>query len=476
MQSGTTQPENNHGTIAGASWRSASTIGTHFVVDVFSFVGISLLPLLVVELGLETYQKAFLLAMGSVASGVIQPIVAWISDRFDNRSVGTLGFFVAIACIGNLGAAENFNQLLVLYSVGAMGIGAFHPTAASTVGHLAGNRRSLWIAYFFLAGMLGGIAGNIFTPRFVKMMSVQSDGTIDTAAGLDAIRWFIPVGIAFAVLLAVAIHKVGHRTHDAHTARCSWDRRQRWMRWFSVWVLYSANVFRFSVNMALVYLFSEWAERYARVQSQGLGLGIREIGIEASRTNGYLQASMQVGMGAGGILLGIFLAPRFEKLAFIMFPILGSLAVVAIPMIDRYAPGSGVAVTMGAAVLTGVGFGALIPVSISLAQNLLPHRTSLASGLMLGGAWMLSFVGPIAAEIVQFGLASKPHTPGFLVRLVEAMPKGIAEACMNGAGLEVAFFVTAGVLFFSGCISFFLPHKLIVLCSSAESAIAENRA
>ncbi|MBL4590570.1 MAG: MFS transporter [Phycisphaerales bacterium] len=461
--SSSTDPK--HSSTDGARWRASTTVGTHFVVDVFSFVGISLLPMLVVQLGLETYQKALLLALGAVTSGAVQPIVAWVSDRYDNRSIGTLGFIVAIACIGNLGAANTFNQLLVLYCLGAMGIGAFHPIAASTVGHLAGSRRSLWIAYFFLAGMLGGIAGNIFTPRFVKMMSVQPDGTIDSAAGLDAIRWFIPVGLAFAVLLGIAIHKVGHRTHDAHATTVSWDRAERKARWFSVRVLYTANVFRFSVNMALVYLFSEWAEHYARVQSLGLGLGADQIGIEASRTNGYLQASMQTGMGAGGILLGIYLAARFEKLVFIVFPIVGSLAVAVIPLVERWAPGSTLQWTMFAAVFTGVGFGALIPVSITLAQKLLPHRTSLASGLMLGGAWMLSFVGPLAAEVIQRGLASKPHTPELVTRLVGILPTGIGEALMNGTGLEGAFYVTAVALFVSGCISFLLPNKLIVRCS-----------
>lgn len=444
--------------------RAGATIATHFVVDVFSFVGISLLPLLVVELGLETYQKALLLALGSVSSGLIQPIVAWVSDKFDTRAIGTIGFLVAIACIGNLGVAENFNQLLVLYCLGAMGVGAFHPIAASTVGHLAGGKRSLWIAYFFLAGMIGGVTGNIFTPRFVKWMSTTADGPVDTHAGLMALRWFIPVGLVFAALLAVAIHKVGHRTHDAHESTVSWDREERRLRWRSVWILYSANVLRFSVNMALVYLFSEWAE-FSASAGVAAGLSPDAVGIAASRTNGFLQASMQVGMGGGGILLGIFLSARLEKAAFVIIPILGAVAIALIPTLGRVFPASELGVTMIAAVLTGVGFGSLIPVSMSLAQKLLPHRTSLASGLMLGGAWMLAFVGPLLAEVVQYGVASKPHTPGWLTSAVNGLPMGIDRALMDGAGLEGAFMVTAAALLVAGCISFFLPGALIRRCS-----------
>ena len=72
--------------------RAGVTIVTHFVVDVFSFVGVALLPLFAVLLDLPTEQKALLLAMGSFCSGAIQPIVAWASDRFDTRALGTIGF------------------------------------------------------------------------------------------------------------------------------------------------------------------------------------------------------------------------------------------------------------------------------------------------------------------------------------------------------------------------------------------------
>ena len=448
----------------GPRWRAGSTIATHFVVDVYSFVGIAMLPVLVVELGLETYQKALLLALGSVASGAIQPIVAWVSDRFDTRAIGTIGFLLAIGCIGNLGVASSFNQLLVLYCLGAMGIGAFHPIAASTVGHLAGAKRSLWIAYFFLAGMIGGVTGNIFTPKFVNWMSVDADGVVDTHAGLLAIRWFIPVGLVFAALLALAIHRVGHRTDDAHETTVSWDPAERRLRWRSVWILYCGNVVRFSVNMALVYLFSEWAEFYTAAHASA-GLSPDALGIAAARTNGFLQASMQVGMGGGGILLGIFLGARLEKAAFVVIPILGAIAIAMIPALGRAFVDFELGVTMIAAVLTGVGFGSLIPVSMSLAQKLLPHRTSLASGLMLGGAWMLAFVGPLLAEVVQYGVASKPHTPVWITRFVGGLPAGVGDALMNGVGLDGAFLLTGGALFVAGCISFFLPGALIRRCS-----------
>jgi MFS family permease len=441
--------------------RAGVTIATHFVVDVFSFIGVALLPLLAVMLDLQTEQKALLLALGSLCSGAIQPVVAWASDKFDTRALGTIGFVVAVLCIGNLGMSRNFTELTILYCLGAVGIGAFHPPAAAIVGHLGGSKRSMVVAVFFLAGMAGGIVGNVFTPKFVAMMTPMNENGPDTVSGVLSLRWFIPIGLAFAIMLALSIHKVGHRHNGATEHHVSWEPSERKQRWFAVWVLYIANMLRFSVNMALIYLLVEWTGKTVLAQNDATTM-TTELGIKASQLNGILQASMQVGMGAVGILLGFTLAARFEKLVFVALPILGSIALFMIPRASMIADGIEVPLAIFATVLTGVGFGAVIPVSISLAQRLLPHRTSLASGLMLGGAWMLAFVGPLFAELIQKGFANKPSTPSFVIRAVESLPDGVSRPLLEGMGLDAGFTATAIVLFIAGLIALLLPHELIV--------------
>tara|TARA_R110002096_G_scaffold173781_2_gene348029 strand:+ start:197139 stop:198548 length:1410 start_codon:yes stop_codon:yes gene_type:complete len=449
--------------------RAAVTIVSHFIVDVFSFVGVALLPMLAVLLDIRPEQKALLLALGSVCSGVIQPVVAWASDKFDSRAFGTAGFVLAVLCIGNLGMARDFTELAILYSVGAMGVGAFHPPAAATVGQLGGSKRSMYIAVFFLAGMIGGIVGNVFTPQFVEWMTpakVSANGTVLDSAqrareGLLAIRWFMPVGLVAATFLAMAIHKHGHRHHAAHEHSGSWDKKERSTRWFAVWVLYASNVLRFTTNMALVYLFTEWASKFVMMTHNATEMTER-LGIQASQVNGTLQASMQMGMGAGGITLGFILAARFEKAVFVLLPMLGAVSIALIPVLTRIDPSMARWVVMLAAVFAGLGFGATVPVSISLSQRLLPHRTSLVSGLMLGGAWMLSFLGPIGAEVVQNGLGSKQRVPAVLMRMVESLPDSLQAHIMDGMGLDFAFMVTAIVLAVAGCVTIFLPHAMIV--------------
>jgi MFS family permease len=450
--------------VSHAPLRAAVTICTHFIVDVFSFIGIALLPMLAVMLDIRPEQKALLLALGSVFSGIVQPVVAWASDRFDSRAFGTIGFVIAVLCIGNLGIATNFLELTILYSVGAMGIGAFHPPAAAIVGQLGGSKRSMYVAIFFLAGMLGGIVGNVFTPAYVAWMTPDTLAIENGAGardGLLAIRWFIPVGLIAAFFLARAVHGAGHRHHAAHEHRNKWDTKEQRARWVAVWVMYACNVLRFTTNMALVYLFTEWATEYV-LASHNANVLNEQLGIEASRINGMLQASMQIGMGGGGITLGFILAARFEKAVFVVLPLLGAAGIALIPSLTAMDPEIGRWAVMGAAIISGIGFGAVIPVSLSLAQRLLPHRTSLVSGLMLGGAWMLSFLGPMGAEVVQNGLSTKPNVPGFVIDAVGLLPERIGGRVMDGFGLDTTFMVTALILAVAGGIAIFLPQNLII--------------
>ena len=81
---------------------------------------------------------------------------------------------------------------------------------------------------------------------------------------------------------------------------------------------------------------------------------------------------------------------------------------------------------------------------------------------MLGGAWMLSFLGPIGAEVVQNGLGSKQRVPALVMRVVESLPDSLQTHIMDGMGLDFAFMVTAIVLAVAGCVTIFLPHALIV--------------
>jgi len=358
-----------------------TVVFSHGVVDLFSAIIIPLLTVLEGRLSLSPAEGALVIGLGSICSGLIQPVVALLSDRHDTRWFGTLGVVVAVVAIGLTGYATAYWHLLLIQALGAAGVGAFHPVAAAAVGHLSGVRRSLGVAVFFAAGMSGGILGSIFAPQYAKTL------------GLPALAWLIIPGLLVALLLQWAVHGTDHRARGASAAHSVLSPAERRARWTAVMLLYAGNACRYTVNMMMVQLFIRWAETLtlARAGATVLDQGLR---VQSSTLGGPLQAAMQLGMGGAGLLIGAAIRPARERAALVLIPIVASAAIAAI------AYTSVPAVAFALAVAAGAGFFGVMPITVSMAQRLLPHRTSLASGLMMGGAWAVAAVGPPLVEVL----------------------------------------------------------------------------
>jgi FSR family fosmidomycin resistance protein-like MFS transporter len=400
----------------GLVTRLGAIVASHTLVDVYSAFLPPLLGVLEVRCNLTAVQTAWLLGIGSIASGVSQPIAAWLSDRTDTRIFGAVGLLVAAVCLSCIGLADNFATLAWLYALGMIGSGVFHPTGAASMGQLARQigkgRRGLGIGIFHVSGMIGGIAGSILATRLTE-----------SPHGFALLRIVMIPGIAFAIILHIAIRRMPHRHHDHHLIR--FNREEIRNRWLAVGVLYVTAALRFIVNMALVYLFVRWV--HDLVAAANVGMDEKTIAKTGSPIVGNLNAMLILGMAIGGVSAGAMIRVGREKWPMTLVPILAAPCVALFPWV-------GVSGGYALAVISGLGFAAMVPVSISLAQRLLPHRTSLASGLMLGGAWMLAFVGPRGAEYCLSTL---------------------------NLGLPATFGLTAATLAISGVLCAFLNSELL---------------
>lgn len=382
-------------TPAASRWhglRLGSVIACHGVVDFFSFLFVPLITVIEGHLALTHEQGSLLIAVGSICSGLIQPTTAWICDRFNTRLPGVLGLFCAGLAALLVGQVETFGQLLLLQVIAASGVGAFHPVAAAATGKLGGRRRSMALSGFYMAGMLGGMSGNVIFPVWVREM-----GQGDTGFGLRSLAWAMLLAVAFTIVLQLAIGKLDHRNarraegvpapHIPH-------------RWRSVWLLYAGNAIRFTVNAAMMLLVARWTELEAVARAGTLDLN-DALRAEASVRNGPLQAAMQLGAGGAAMLAGAFIAHRHERAALLLCPLLGALAIALFPLTRGLETAMLSTLAAGlTCIVVGIGTGALVPMTIGMAQRLLPDHTSLASGLMLGGAWTIAAVGPPLTQVV----------------------------------------------------------------------------
>ena len=357
----------------------------HFIVDALAAFVPGTLGLIEVRLQLTAEQTAWLLGLFSLSSGLAQPASAVISDHLRNRQLGALGVGLAAVGIGSVGLAQGVGSLVVLYIIGAIGIGAFHPVGAATIGHLQQDRRTLAVSLFFVSGMIGGIVGAYCWPRLIA-----------TEHGLQVLPLFIVPIVAIAYLL----HRVTINLPPMHLSNGRDDpSASKRINWPRVGLLFASACLRFSVNMALLYLYVRWIQGLNAIGHADWSK--EQIAIASAPQIGNINATTMGGMALGGILAGFFVRPGKEKWPLVLVPTLFAPLVALIP----YTP---VSVGYVLALLVAIGFASMIPVTIALAQQLLPHRPNLASSLMMGTAWALAMLGPRSAEfgVAQIGLHS----------------------------------------------------------------------
>ncbi|MCH2178077.1 MAG: MFS transporter, partial [Mariniblastus sp.] len=224
---------------------------SHYIVDTYSSLVPPLLGVVESRFQLTPKWTAAFLGIGAIFSGLAQPSYAWLSDRLNTRVFGGLGVVLGGLGITLIGYATTPRLLFGLYAMGMMGVGMFHPIAASTIGRLAGDKRNLAISWFFVFGMGGFFTGSLIGPRLVS-----------GSGSLQNLSYLLTPGIVMGCVLIVLIRKLPHKGRAVQSD----SRSIKDYDWRSITFLYISSVFRFTVNMGLVYLLVRWMEQAVSIQ------------------------------------------------------------------------------------------------------------------------------------------------------------------------------------------------------------------
>lgn len=357
----------------------------HLIVDTYSSLVAPLIGVIENEFGMRSEWAAILLGVGSLVSGLSQPIFAWISDRTRSSVYGAAGIILAGLGIGLIGYSVNVKMVFLMFAIGMVGVGMFHPIATARIGAIAGDQRGFALSLFFVFGMAGFFFGSLFGPNLFAYTKT-----------LTSLWYLIIPGLFIAVFLQMTIDR---RTVEDAAKKIDKPHNLSDYDWLSIAMLYLSAVFRFFVNMALIYLLVRWVESHTALLNPGLTK--KEVAALAAPTAGTANACMFVGQGIGGLLAGAVIRHRREKLPLILTPIVFAPFIFLIAKCEPNFYG------FACCFFAGTGFAAMTPITISVGQQLMPSHTRVASGLMLGGAWVFAAFGPWAAEYIlkQGGLA-----------------------------------------------------------------------
>ena len=327
----------------------------HGVVDCSVNIMPVVLPVLADRFQLSYAQVGIAAALLNVSSSVIQPAFGWISDRWQTRWFMPLGIAWIGVFVGLVGLVPDYAGLLAATLCAGFGSAAFHPVASIAVARASGAQRGFGMSLFSAGGNFGFAIGPVLAAWLM------------TRFGLPGSLALIVPGL----LTAAAFHiwrdefEVAAPRGSAATGRL--DVPVPWRR---------------LVILCTVIILRSWGYSGLLIF---IPLLLRERGIGLETTGNVLFVFLFC--GAVGGLIGGHLSDR-----------VGRQQVMAVSLV-AFPPLMAATMTVQGALywvvlaLSGVAIMASFAVTTVFAQELLPQRIGLASGLTLGLAFGAGGVG-----------------------------------------------------------------------------------
>jgi FSR family fosmidomycin resistance protein-like MFS transporter len=362
----------------------------HFTVD--SYVGLLpvLYPLLIHRFRLDLATVGLVSLAYSGLASVSQPLFGILADRYGSRFVGLTLVWTA-ATFAAVGFAPSFPVLVAIAAASGLGSGAFHPLGALTVRSLLPNRgANTAMSMYVTGGTIGVACGPLI--GIVLFGVFGTPGTVVT---------LLP-GLACATYLLVAMRVTRGR------ARVAPARSPGWRRALPLAAIAATVAVMAARNATMFTLQAFTPTWYHQLGYQPWFYGpLVTVLVLAS-------ALGTVGCGA--------LADRFGRKAVIV----GSL-VLTIPAVALYVllPGP---LGFVWAVLVGFLAASTGPLTLMMAQELMVGRAGLASGLIMGLAFVSGAIGvPLTGAVadhvgLQFALGLQIAVCAVTILVAMALP------------------------------------------------------
>lgn len=360
-------------------------VAGHIVVDATQNILPVLLPLAKVTFGLSYTQVGLVAALLSLTSSLTQPVFGWLADRWRTDWLLPAGVAWTALFMGTTGIAPSYPFLLLAVGLAGLGTAAYHPKASVGVAAVAGIRKGAAMSMFSAGGNLGFAIGPVLGAFLLARFAAP--GTLGLV---------VPGALLTAALLAVRPPRPAvHRTRGEPGA----DGRVPVLEIALLCLAVSLRSWTYQGTITFLPFLLASGRQPAVAPSVALFL--------------YLFSGALAG------LLGGTLSDRWGRRAILV----GTLILYAPLMLGFQATDGRLALLLLA--LSGAALLASFSAAVVYAQELLPNRMGLASGLTLGFAFGAGGIGAgvtgvlIDAVGLEWGMAS-----------LSLLPLGAALACL----------------------------------------------
>ncbi|EEL46183.1 MFS transporter [Bacillus cereus] len=361
----------------------------HFLNDSMQAVVPALFPILEKTMNLSYMQVGWIAFALNMTSSIMQPVFGMYSDKKPSPFLLPLGMFSSM--LGMIGLAFAPNFIIVIISVLFIGLGSavFHPEGARVAYMAAGTKRGLAQAIY----QVGGNTGNSLAPIFTALIFVPL-GQIGSL-GFTA---FAAVGIVLLIFVSN-----WYRNELATGA----VRRKKRAALEAENAIVSTHIKFVILLLVFLTFVRSW---------YGAGIGnfyqfylIEHYGLSIKNAQYFVFAFMIAGVL--GTFFGGPLADRFGKKTIIVFSMLGSAPLaLLLPHVS---------LVWVVPLFLCVGFisSSSFSVIVVYAQELVPGKVGMVSGLIVGLAFGLGALGSVV-----LGKLADIYSLQFIMLLCSCLP------------------------------------------------------
>ena len=353
----------------------------HGCADLCSGALFALPPFLVLERHYSYAAVGVFALAASLSTALVQPLAGAHGDRGQGRWLLPFGLVLAALGIATIGWTAGYPMTLAAAMVCSVGAAAYHPEGARWARFAAGSRVTANMGVFSVGGGVGYALGPLVVAAVL------------TPLGLHGTPVIALVPLCVAVTVAIVLRRFHERTQDQrHIRQLRMAAASEWRPFAYLLALYCVASGVTTGLLVYVPLFV-----------------LNELRETPAASN--MMTSVLLGAAAVGTLTGALAAQRFGRRFVLIAPQL-----VLVPAIALL-PSLGYAAMIPLVALIGVAMNANVSTALVLAQEYLPGRMGLASGLTIG---LCSGAGGLI--VAALGVLGDAAGPAWVLYALAVMP------------------------------------------------------
>lgn len=334
----------------------------HLLNDMIQSLFTAAYPIFKGGFDLSFAQIGLLTLVYQLTASVLQPLIGIYTDHRPQPYSLPFGMGVTMVALLVLAFASNYPMLLGSSLLLGLGSSIFHPEASRLARLSSGGAHGFAQSVFQVGGNFGSALGPLLVAFFVL------------AHGQASLAWFALAALGGMLILTA----LGRWYKNQGHAR----RVERGTR------IYHADLNSRQVSGALSVLFclmvSKWFYLAAFTSYYIFFLMAR---FDSSEEQAQIYLFVFLAAGAAGTLIGGPIGDRIGRKAVIWISILGVLPFsLALPYVS-------LPVTIGLSVIIGFLIASAFPAIVVYAQELMPGRVGMVSGLFFGLAFGMGGIG-----------------------------------------------------------------------------------